>query len=246
MLKILWKLLFPHHTEKQYDTVRYAFPLVIITALIASLAAVISENSSYVTIRTDAQTVARDQSFFIDVFVTAHVPINAIDLVIAYPEDKIVVESVDTGISVITLWTEQPYAKSGNIYLRGGTFRKGFIGEHQVARIRAHAAKSGEARILIKNSQLVAGDGLGTEVRADESPGSNEVKILVSGSDGVIAGKATISIVTDMDGDGDVDFKDIGIFMSAWFTGSSIYDFNNDGRMNLIDFSILLADSFFK
>jgi hypothetical protein len=246
MLKILWKLFFPAYTEKRFTTVHYAFPLVVIAALFASLASVVSENDSYITIRTDAESVSKDEQFLIEVLVTAHVPINAVDLVVSYPENKIVVDAIDTGTSVITLWTEEPYAKAGSIYLRGGTFRKGFLGEHTIARIKAHATESGEARILIKDSQLVAGDGKGTEIPVTDSNEHNEVRIAVRGSeDGVAKASAAIAVVSDIDGDGDVDLSDISAFMSAWFTKGNTYDFNHDGRMNFKDFSILLADSFF-
>src|SRR3989344_8015905 len=138
MLKSLWKMLFPAYAGKHYNTVRYAFPLVIVTALFAGFASVVSENSSYVTVKTDAVSVAKDQQFYIDVVATVHVPVNAVDLVIAYPDEQMVIDSIDTGTSVITLWAEEPYAENGSIYLRGGTFRKGFIGEHTIARIKEH------------------------------------------------------------------------------------------------------------
>ncbi len=245
MMRKLWKMLFPTHTDRNYTTVKYAFPLVIMATIFFGVASLVSENDSYITIRTTTESVARDEVFYIEVLATTHVPVNALDLVIAYPEDKMVVEGIDTGTSVITLWTEQPYAKDGNIYIRGGTFRKGFIGEHVIARIRAHASEAGEARVFIKETQLVAGDGKGTNVPVIESDTHNEVKIAVIGTDGVIEGKAVIGIASDTDGDGDVDFKDISIFMSAWFTGRSTFDFNGDGKMTIRDFSILLAESFF-
>lgn len=247
MFKALQKLFFPGYNAQRYKTVRYAFPLVLVTALFASLASVISENNSYITISTDAQTITRDQSFYIDVSVTTHVAVNAVDLVISYPSDKMIIDSIDTGISVITLWESTPYAQNGNIYLRGGTYRKGFIGAHPIARIRAHATEAGEARLLIKDSRLVAGDGSGNDVETVASQSFNEAKILIIGDEsGVVSAKASISIVTDTDGDGDVDLTDITLFMTAWFTGTSVFDFNGDGRMTFSDFSILLADSFLR
>lgn len=247
MWKALWKLLFPeYHKAKQFRTVRLAFPLVIVTALIAGFANVISENASFVTIETKTPIVQRDQEFFIEVSVTAHVPINAIDLVIDYPENRIVIDSIDIGTSVITLWTEEPYAENGNIYLRGGTFRKGFIGEHTIARIKVHATESGEARLSIKDSEFIAGDGLGTEIESVENSEKNIARVYVSGDDGLISGEVEITFVTDIDGDGEIDLKDISAFMSAWFTKSKVYDFNGDGRMTFRDFSIILADSFRK
>ncbi len=240
-------MLFPDYTGKHYDTVRYAFPLVVIGALLAGLAAVISGSTSYVTISTSAGTVAKDQQFTIDVSVNAHVPVNAVDLIISYPEDKMEVENIDIGTSVITLWTQDPYVKDGNIYLQGGTFRKGFVGEHTIARIKAHGIGAGEARILVKDSQLVAGDGQGTPVATTDSATHNETRIIVTGTeDGVVTAKAVLGIVTDTDGDGDVDLGDISAFMSAWLTKGSTFDFNGDGRMTFKDFSILLADSFRK
>lgn len=232
--------------EKKFNTVHFAFPVVVIATIFAGLASVVSDNNSYVTITTPVQSVVRDQEFYIDVTVSAHVPINAVDLNVAYSESTLEILGIDTGTSVITLWTETPYAKDGKIYLSGGTFRKGFLGEHQIARIKARAKEAGEARLFVSSSQFIAGDGQGTVVDSDEPTGSTEVRIAVTGDDGVIKGEATVSIVTDMDGDGDVDLGDISVFMSAWFTRSKTYDFNHDGRMTFSDFSILLADSFFR
>jgi hypothetical protein len=239
--------LFPHY---QYfgsrNTVRYAFPLVVIAMLFAGLASVVSENTSYVTISTDAHSVTRDQEFDIDVMVTAHVPVNALDLVIAYPEDKIIIKGIDTGRSVITLWTEEPYAKNGNVYLRGGTFRKGFVGEHFIARIQAQAKEAGDAHFFVKDTHLVAGDGKGSDVAVTSLSSKNEAYIQISGDKGIISGEVSFSIVTDTDGDGDVDLGDVSAFMTAWLTRRNTYDFNGDGKMTFRDFSILLADSFFK
>ena len=232
--------------KTRYSTIRHTFPLIVITTLFAGFASVITENTSYVTIKTDEEKVYKDEQFIIEVIATVHVPVNAVDLVISYPEDQLEIDSIDTGTSVITLWTEEPYAKDGNIYVRGGTFRKGFIGEHTIIRIRAHATKAGEARILIKDTELLAGDGKGSSVAVTKSAEFNQVKIAVAGEDGVLKGGASIAIVCDLDGDGDVDFKDISIFMSSWLTGGKTFDFNGDGKMTFRDFSILLADSFFK
>jgi hypothetical protein len=230
----------------RYTTVRYAFPLVVIATIFASLASVVSEQGSYITIKTSQVTIEQDQIFYIDILATTHVPVNAVDLVIAYPEEDMVVDSIDTGLSVITLWTEDPYAKDGNIYLRGGTFRKGFVGEHTIARIKAHAVKSGVAKIFIRDTQLVAGDGKGTEVTAVESPLGNEIQIAITSSGELEKKEVSLAILSDVDNDGDVDLGDISSFMAAWFTRRQTFDFNNDGRMTFTDFSILLADSFFK
>lgn len=244
----MWKkfldFLFIKNHQRNFKTVRVAFPVVVIATILASLASLTTESSSYVSISSKYSTVTRDQEFFVDVSVGAHVPINAIDLVISYSEDMLEVIGIDTGTSVITLWAENPYAENGKVYLRGGTFRKGFIGQHEIAHIKLRAKESGIARFFVSNSELVAGDGKGTPVPSSESSERNEIRIAVLGEDGVISGEATVSLVTDIDGDRDVDLVDISKFMTAWFTQQNTYDFNNDGRMTFKDFSILLSATF--
>ena len=60
----------------------------------------------------------------------------------------------------------------------------------------------------------------------------------------VLGGTVAVEVVTDINGDGKVDFADIEAFMSAWATGSKAYDFNGDGKMSFRDFGIILAKAF--
>ncbi len=246
MIHALLQFLFGDISSRQYRTVRYAFHIIILSAIVAGLANVSSTNQSYITLTPSKKTVAEGEEFSIDVIATVHVPVNAVDLVVSYPESKVSIQGIDTGTSVITLWTQEPYAENGSVYMRGGTFRKGFIGEHTIARINAKAVQKGDVSIFVKDSQLVAGDGEGSVVSVSENQSSDEAQIIVMGEDGNITGEAELSIMTDTDGDGDVDIVDVSAFMSAWFTKEYTYDFNNDGKMTFRDFSIILADSFKK
>ncbi len=244
----LWlrRILFPsYYPRNEKRTVRYAFPIVALTALFAGLAAVTTQNTSYITITTSQTNVREGETFTIEVKAYAHVPVNAVDIVIDYPENQMKIQGVDTGTSVITLWTEDPYARDGKVYLRGGVFQKGFLGEHTIGRIRAEATATGLAYVNLDSAALVAGDGMGTTVQV-EKISDTQTRIYVSAADGSLEGTASIEIVTDLDGDGSVDLADISAFMGAWFSKSKTFDFNGDGRMTFKDFSILLADSFFK
>ncbi len=242
----LYRVIVPSYYRHQRGrTVRYAFPILAVTALFAGLASVVTNNASYIAIATEPSTVQEGETFYIDVFVNAHTPVNAVDIVLKYPGEQMVVEGIDTGTSIITLWAMEPYADKDKIYLRGGLIKKGFLGKHTVARIRARATQSGMAYVNVANASLIAGDGLGTEVKV-EKVSESETRIIVNSEDGTLKGEASFSLVTDLDGDGKVDLSDISAFMSAWFTRGKIFDFNKDGRMTIRDFSILLSDSFFK
>ncbi len=248
MLKKLWYSVCVSCRPHRSRTVRLAFPLVIIATIFAGAAVITSSNQSFVSIETEPTSVRKGEQFFILVKVTAHTPVNAIDIEIQYPESQMEITGIDTGESVITLWTEEPYANGGIIKLTGGTFQKGFLGEHIIARVRAVATETGAAYVSKNTATFIAGDGLGTEILVSESE-SDATQVFIAnadGSSGSLVGTVSVHIVTDVDGDGDVDIKDISAFMVAWFNKSSIFDFNGDGRMTIRDFSILLADSFFK
>lgn len=244
--RLLYKLLISvrPHTSR---TVRVAFPVMLLSVALMGAATITSDNSSYLVLETNRNRVTEGEEVSIVVSVYAHVPVNAVDLAISFPASELKVRSVDTGESVLTIWTEEPYVKGNTAYLSGGTFRKGFTGEHVVARINAIAQKSGVAEVTANSVRLLAGDGAGTEIAIDSDTGNDKVRVWIATKDGEIQGEIDVNvIITDIDGDGEVDLGDISRFMAAWFNKDKVYDFNGDGQMTFTDFSIILADSFNK
>ena len=233
---------------KKNSTVRMMFSFSILGFLMLLGAAAITSNSvSYVRLQADKTTIQTGQNFSLDVYAYAHVPVNAVDVTLRFEPDAVEVIGVDKGQSVITLWTEEPIIEKNRVILRGGTFRKGFIGEHKVATINLKAKKSGESQFFAANVMLLAGDGKGTPVSVAQTDDSS-VSLYVydeNADPSNIGVNINVSIVTDIDGDGKVSLKDISSFMGAWSSKTHVYDFNGDGRMSFKDFSIILADVFF-
>ena len=236
---------FSSFRSQRSRTVRLAFPLVFVSAALLGATALLYEDTSYIRIETTENIVAANERFSIDVFVGANTPVNAVDIAVEFPVDQIEVEGIDTGESVITLWTQDPYVAGNEVILQGGTFRKGFLGEHRIATINARALEEGQAEFTTDSITLLAGDGTGAEIEVTEV-GRESVAIRVEAADGIVTGDVAVVIVTDIDGDGNVDFNDILSFLSAWRSQKTIYDFNNDNRMTFVDFSIILADSFLR
>jgi hypothetical protein len=154
--------------------------------------------------------------------------------------------SIDRGQSVLTIWTEDPVVTASAVRFSGGTFRRGFIGKHEVATINFRALKTGQYKVKITDATLVAGDGTGTEVPVtkqptesitlfnfDENTPPEEIKVAINSK-----------MVTDLNNDGEITLQDISAFMGAWSNRSQIFDFNRDGKMTFRDFSIILADYF--
>ena len=72
--------------------------------------------------------------------------------------------AVDKGQSVLSIWTQEPKITNNSILISGGTYRRGFIGEHLVATIKARAKFTGKTEFIVEDAKLLEGDGKGTPV----------------------------------------------------------------------------------
>lgn len=234
--------------QRRKGTVRTMFSFATLAFLLGA-ALITSTEASYIKLKASKSVVEAGERFSIDVYAYAHVPVNAVDITLKFQDDAVTVRAVDKGQSVLTIWTQEPLIKNGEVIMRGGTFRKGFLGEHKIATIELEAKKSGESEMIAENVVLLAGDGKGTPVTVSESTDSSlSVYVIDENEDpSNIAVNVTVDIKTDIDGNGYVGIRDVSAFMGEWSGGSTgkIYDFNDDGKMSFKDFSIILADAFF-
>jgi hypothetical protein len=240
------------HTRRSLKatTIHSMFPLVAVTFGIIG-ATYIAGGSSYVILTPTPSYVEAGDEVLIKVEAVAHAPVNTVDIEVAFPQGALKPTSIDTGGSVITLWTTEPRIDGSKVTFRGGVFRKGFIGRHTIATIRAKATEEGSADVLVRNSVFLAGDGKGTPLSID-SQSNQKAAINITargarqGQGNTLSGKVDVVAITDVDGDSDVDLSDIQAFMKAWQQGGKMYDFTGDGKMTFRDFAVLLSDSFFK
>lgn len=229
-------------------TVRYMFPLAIGFAAILGAQLISSTQTSYIKLEINKQAVQTNDQFSVDVYAYAHVPVNAVDVTLTFDGDKVKVVQVDRGQSVLTIWTEDPVISKNSVVLRGGTFRRGFVGEHKIATIDLQAKGTGSSKFNAKDVLLLAGDGQGTPVSTSKSSGASASLYIYDENTNPedIRVDVAINLITDLDGDGRVTLRDISAFMSAWTNKTKIHDFNGDGRMTFRDFSIILASFFFQ
>mgnify|MGYP001207012103 CR=1 FL=1 len=248
-MRAVWNILAKFSPfKKRRGTVRYMFPALATIIGLLGAAVITSTDVSYVRLQTNSSLVEAGKEFSVDVYAYAHVPVNAVDITIAFEPGSVEVKAVDIGQSVLTIWTEEPIIEDDKVILRGGTFRKGFLKEHMIARIDLKAKETGSQQVSVSDVMLLAGDGEGSFVETSTSTnGSVSFFVYDENVDPEsISVNVEVRVVTDIDGDGEVSLKDISAFMAAWSNGGAVYDFNNDGRMTFRDFSIILADAFFK
>lgn len=224
-------------------TVHYAFSLLFFIAAALSMAALSGGSTSYITLKSSKPFVTAGDTFEIEVRAYAHVPVNALTVGIEFPTDMIEVTGIDRGTSVITLWTEDPKVENNTVILSGGTYRKGFVGDHQIAIINVRAKQTGQASFITEKAEMLAGDGKGTTLATDTKRGMLELKI-IDGDAAPVTDRAVAVIITDLTNDGEVGLDDVSAFMAAWATRRTIHDFNGDGAMTFRDFSIILAEYF--
>lgn len=247
LLKVKWfQNILPSKSRSR--TVRYMFPVIFSALAILGASVISSSNSSYLKLTPSKTIVMSGEVFSIDVYAYAHVPVNALDVKIDFLPGSVEITGVDKGQSVLTIWTEEPKIEASTISFGGGTYRRGFIGEHLIATINVKALYSGKTEFTIKEVNLLAGDGKGTPVAvvSDNEMTKQSFIIYDQNSDPEqISAELGLKINADIDGDGKVTLRDISSFMAAWYSGSVVYDFNDDKKMNFVDFSIILAKSFF-
>lgn len=232
-----------------HQPVRRMFPVIFSILALLGASSISSIDSSYIKLSPAKEVVMEGEQFAIEIFAYAHVPVNALDITLEFDPTSIEVLSVDKGQSVLTIWTEEPTVENNKITLGGGTYRRGFLGEHLIATIKAKAKSDGQTTLIVKDANLLAGDGSGTPVTLAKNT-KDAVKSFIIYNQNEDPSKLTanlgVGISADIDGDGVVTLKDISSFMAAWYNGDKRYDFNNDTKMNFIDFSIILARSFFR
>jgi hypothetical protein len=180
-MRVSVKKIFERYTfqKRRPETVHYMFPLVAV-ALGLLGAALTSGSGSYLTLTATPQTLSPGQAVEISVDAFADTPVNAVDVLISLPTDTLEISSVDTGESVITLWTDDPKIENGKVALRGGVYRKGFVGRHHLATLKGKALQNGTAEVLVRNMTFLAGDGKGSSVQLQNS--TEKIVLNVGGS----------------------------------------------------------------
>jgi hypothetical protein len=159
-------------------------------------------------------------------------PVNAVAGTITYPSDQVEPVSISTSTSIIDYWIQDPTPMaSSSITFAGIIPSPGFTGSRgQILTVSFRAKQEGVAIVDIKDAQVLANDGKGTDILAQTIP-------------------ATLNIVTpkprevaDINGDGKVDFTDLSMLIANWgIPKDPRADLDNDGAVDLHDVSILVS-----
>jgi hypothetical protein len=104
--------------------------------------------------------------------------INTSDAIVNFPIDLLEAVSVSSAPSIFSLWVEQPTFSNidGTFSFNGGVPNPGFMGQGGVIEvITFKSKKAGVATFSFQNAEVLANDGLGTNVLTAKSPLSIEI-----------------------------------------------------------------------
>ena len=97
---------------------------------------------------------------------TNSIPINAAQITIDFPPDKLEVLDISKSGSIFSLWTEEPVFSnsSGKISFSGGMPHPGFTGIGNIITINFKAKNEGVVNVTFGEGAVLADDGKGTDI----------------------------------------------------------------------------------
>lgn len=167
----------------------------------------------------------------IRVVVDTRVPVNAIGGALVYPERFLGLDSISRSDSIVDLWAEEPLRTAGAIAWGGG-----ILGEKSEMPLKGAvfaasfvAREAGKAVLTVRNGQLLAADGEGTNIISAER--SFAVYITAKGA-----------ASPDINGDGELSIADANsLYLRTFRSYDARYDLNGDGKVSWDDVRALLA-----
>jgi hypothetical protein len=205
------------------------------------LSATVHKSEVTVHIEPNTGITIVGETFTTTLVVDSPFPTNVFRGVLYFDTSKLAIERIDYNTSLADLWAEEPWYSNGagTLTFTGGTTKPGgFTGRDTLITITFRSTALGEARVGMKEVQVLKHDGLGTE-----APLSQPIEALFTATPSVRADSSKISEVhivtaipdTDLNDDGTVNMIDVSVFLGDLITQNPRSDFSGDGRVTADD-----------
>lgn len=221
--------------------------VVVATGALAATVILSDEFPAAMYLAPSTATVKQGDTQQFNVMVKSKVPVNAFSGEVVFDTEKFQVVDISYNTSVADLWVEEPwYNRAYNtIYFAGGTTQSGgFVGEEALITITLQAIHPGDATFSLHNPRILAHDGLGRDISliapldtlfiVDTTPYAVSTPPL---TDAYVTVADDIPPL-DLNQDGKLDFRDIGVLLSAMGSSDSQYDFTGDDKVTWSDLRI--------
>lgn len=193
------------------------------------------------------------ETFTVDIVVESQIPVNVFKGEVKFDPARLQVDSINYNTSIADLWAEVPWYENGEgtVNFAGGTTQKGgFSGAGSLIQITFRTIGTGDTSLYLEGARILEHNGLGTDL-ALEKP----IDAIFAVEESVIASKTvanppktitelfvgTTPPSTDLNGDGKQSIADVSIFIRNMFGDDDRFDFNQDGKVDTKDLSILMS-----
>lgn len=184
----------------------------------------------------------------VDIRVSTKTAINTIGATIAYPQDALEIVGISKEQSFLDLWTEETVIneRDGEVHFSGGTVAKGGLsGMGTIVTLKVKAKKAGKAELAFKDAQVFAADGSGRPIESQrrtfvfEVPKSDEP---VASAASRMNNETLPPPPIDFNGDGKVNVIDLSIMAFQVLGSYNVkFDLDRDGSTGLADISIFFT-----
>ena len=197
--------------------------------------------------------IVEGDTFSVTIVVSAEVPVNVFAGEIQFDPKVLQVASIDYNTSIADLWAELPWYENGEgtLNFAGGTTQPGgFSSTGGLITATFRTVGTGVTALKLHDALILAHDGFGSEVAMGRPLDAvfeiGEEKL----AEQIIAKPASQASVvaisaeppsTDLNGDGNQTIADMSIFMLHIMGSDLRYDFNQDGKVNTGDLSIIMS-----
>jgi hypothetical protein len=189
-----------------------------------------SDKATVALIAEGSRYIQKNERFVVIVAVETPQSANTFAATIRFPADLLEVTNITKEDSLIDIWVQEPVwsNEKGLIDMSGGTI-KGFQGGGKVARIEFNPKATGEAVIDFDDASVLAHDGRGTEILGKQ----RDITYLIRNKD---------LPSPDVNDDNTVTIGDFSALLSHLGGNDAKYDLNKDGKVDISDLSIILAN----
>lgn len=181
---------------------------------------------------SDTAYVAVGDTFSANINISSADAINSIGGQLVVPENTLEIIETSLDDSLIDLWAIEPKAtgEANTVLFGGGILREGgFVGAGNIFTVKLQALASGDATISLKEPEMLAHDGMGTNLLTQKKDLTYYIRE-----------KDTPS--PDFNGDGRITLMDINIlYFNTLKKDNPLYDLNGDGKVTLGDVRVLFS-----
>ncbi len=239
--------------------------IAVLVLLVASTTVLINRGSSIVTLMAgsaaslgnetvlyfsphSSSTLKVGETTDVDIRINTKTAINTVGATIKFPEDSLEVVGISKEDSFLDLWTEETTIRegTGEVHFSGGTLTPGGLtGVGTIVTLTIKAKKSGSAQIYFKDMQIFAADGKGSEVESGKRTYTFEIPESthqLAGASGNMNEEKLAPPTIDFNGDGKINVVDLSIMAFQVIAPyNAKFDLDRDGASSLADLSIFFT-----